>query len=58
MQKSELALGNIVKRNKGEEAFVITLINEDVVILNGRNEVKISTFLRSFKLIKSCWKWR
>ena len=53
MKKSELALGNIVKRNKGEEEFVITSINEDVVVLNGRNEVKISTFLRSFKLIKA-----
>ena len=39
MKKSELALGNIVKRNKGEEEFVITSINEDVVVLNGRNEI-------------------
>ena len=53
MKKSELALGNIVKRNKGEEEFVITNITKDVVTLNGKNEVKISTFLRNFKLIKA-----
>ena len=53
MKKSELALGNIVKRNKGEEEFVITNITKDVVTLNGKNEVKTSTFLRNFKLIKA-----
>ena len=53
MKKSELILGNIVKRNKGEEEFVITNITKDVVTLNGKNEVKISTFLRNFKLIKA-----
>ena len=51
MKKSELVLGNLVKRNKGEEEFVITSINEDVVTLNGKKEVKTSTFLRSYKLI-------
>ena len=51
MKKSELVLGNLVKRNKGEEEFVITSINEDTVILNGKKEVKTSTFLRSYKLI-------
>ena len=51
MKKSELVLGNLVKRNKGEEEFVITSINEDVVTLNGKKEIKTSTFLRSYKLI-------
>ena len=53
MKKSELILGNIVKRNKGEEEFVITNITKDVVTLNGKNEVKTSIFLRNFKLIKA-----
>ena len=51
MKKSELVLGNLVKRNNGEEEFVITSINEDVVTLNGKKEIKTSTFLRSYKLI-------
>ena len=51
MKKSELVLGNLVKRNKGEEEFVITSFNDDIVVLNNKKEVKISTFLRSYKLV-------
>ena len=51
MKKSELVLGNLVKKNKGEEEFVITSINNDTVVLNNKQEVKTSTFLRSYKLI-------
>ena len=51
MKKSELVLGNLVKRNKGEEEFVITLINDDMVTLNNKKEIKTSTFLRGYKLI-------
>ena len=53
MKKSELVLGNLVKGYKGEEEFVITSFNEDVVVLNNKKEVKISTFLKNYKLIKA-----
>ena len=43
MKKSELVLGNLVKRNKGEEEFVITLVNDNIVVLNNKKEVKTST---------------
>ena len=52
MKKSELVLGNLVKGYKGEEEFVITSFNEDVVVLNNKKEVKVSTFLKNYKLIK------
>ena len=51
MKKSELVLGNLVKRNKGEEEFVITSINDDIITLNNKKEIKTSTFLRGYKLI-------
>ena len=53
MKKSELVLGNVVKGYKGEEEFVITSFNDDVVVLNNKKEVKVSTFLKNYKLIKS-----
>ena len=53
MKKSELVLGNLVKGYKGEEEFVITSLNEDVVVLNNKKEVKVSTFLKNYKLIKA-----
>ena len=53
MKKSELVLGNLVKGYKGEEEFVITSFNEDVVVLNNKKEVKVSTFLKNYKLIKA-----
>ena len=52
MKKSELILGNIVKRNKGEEEFVITNITKDVVTLNDTKEVKTSTLLKNYKMIR------
>ena len=53
MKKSELVLGNLVKGYKEEEEFVITSFNEDVVVLNNKKEVKVSTFLKNYKLIKA-----
>ena len=52
MKKSELVLGNVVKAYKGETEYEITLVSEDVVILNGEKEVKISTLLKNYKLVK------
>ena len=53
MKKSELVLGNVVKGYKGEEEFVITSFNNDMVVLNNKKEVKTSTFLKNYKLIKA-----
>ena len=53
MKKSELVLGNLVKGYKGKEEFVITSFNEDVVVLNNKKEIKVSTFLKNYKLIKT-----
>ena len=36
MKKSELVLGNVVKGYKGEEEFVITSFNDDMVVLNNK----------------------
>ena len=52
MKKSELVLGNVVKAYKGETEYEITSITEELVILNGEKEVKISTLLKNYKLIK------
>ena len=52
MKKSELVLGNVVKAYKGETEYEITSISEGVVILNGEKEVKISTLLKNYKLVK------
>ena len=52
MKKSELVLGNVVKAYKGETEYEITSILEDVVVLNGEKEVKISTLLKNYKLVK------
>ena len=52
MKKSELVLGNVIKGYKGEEEFVITSINEEVVILNDTKEVKTSTLLKNYKMIR------
>ena len=52
MKKSELVLGNVVKAYKGETEYEITSVLEDVVILNGEKEVKISTLLKNYKLVK------
>ena len=52
MKKSELVLGNVVKAYKGEAEYEITSVSEDVVILNGEKEVKISTLLKNYKLVK------
>ena len=52
MKKSELVLGNLVKGYKGEEEFVITSFNDDMVVLNNKKEVKASTFLKNYKLVK------
>ena len=52
MKKSELVLGNVVKAYKGETEYEITLVSEDVVILNGEKEVKTSTLLKNYKLVK------
>ena len=52
MKKSELVLGNLVKGYKGEEEFIITSFNDDMVVLNNKKEVKVSTFLKNYKLIK------
>ena len=53
MKKSELVLGNVVKGYKGEEEFVITSFDDNMVVLNNRKEVKASTFLKNYKLIKA-----
>ena len=52
MKKSELVLGNVVKAYKGETEYEITSVSENVVILNGEKEVKISTLLKNYKLVK------
>ena len=52
MKKSELVLGNVVKAYKGETEYEITSVSEDVVILNGEKEVKTSTLLKNYKLVK------
>ena len=52
MKKSELVLGNVVKAYKGETEYEITSILEDVVVLNEEKEVKTSTLLKNYKLVK------
>ena len=52
MKKSELVLGNVIKGYKGEDEFVITSIGEDVIVLNNEKEVKTSTLLKNYKLVK------
>ena len=52
MKKSELVLGNVIKGYKGEKEFTITQINEEVVILNGEKEVKVSTLLKNYKFVR------
>ena len=52
MKKSELVLGNVIRGYKGEKEFTITQINEEVVILDGEKEVKVSTLLKNYKLVK------
>ena len=52
MKKSELVLGNVVKAYKGETEYEITSVSENVVILNGEKEVKTSTLLKNYKLVK------
>ena len=52
MKKSELVLGNVIKGYKGEKEFTITQINEEVVVLNNEKEVKVSTLLKNYKLVK------
>ena len=52
MKKSELVLGNVVKGYKGEEEFVITSFNDNMVVLNNKKEIKASTFLKNYKLVK------
>ena len=52
MKKNELVLGNVVKAYRGETEYEITSVSEDVVILNGEKEVKISTLLKNYKLVK------
>ena len=52
MKKSELVLGNVVKAYKGGTEYEITSITEELVILNGEKEVKISTLLKNYKLVK------
>ena len=53
MKKSELVLGNLVKGYKGEEEFIITSFNDNMVVLNNKKEVKVSTFLKNYKLIEA-----
>ena len=52
MKKSELVLGNVIKGYKGEKEFTITQINEEVVILDGEKEVKVSTLLKNYKFVR------
>ena len=56
MKKCELVLGNVIKAYKGEEEFVITNINEEAVILNGKKEVKVKTLLKNYKMVKEAVK--
>ena len=53
MKKCELVLGNVVKAYKGEKEFQITSITEELVILNGEKEVKVSTLLKNYKFVRS-----
>ena len=41
-----------MKAYKGETEYEITSVSEGVVILNGEKEVKISTLLKNYKLVK------
>ena len=50
--KKFIVLGNVVKAYKGETKYEITSITEELVILNGEKEVKISTLLKNYKLVK------
>ena len=52
MKKSELVLGNIIKGYKREKEFTITQINEEAVVLDNEKEVKVSTLLKNYKLVK------
>ena len=52
MKKSELVLGNVIRGYKGEKEFTITQINEEVVILDGEKEVKVSTLLKNYKFVR------
>ena len=52
MKKSELVLGNVIRGYKGEKEFTITQVNEEAVILDNEKEVKVSTLLKNYKLIK------
>ena len=52
MKKSELVLGNVIKGYKGEKEFIITQINEEAVVLDNEKEVKVSTLLKNYKLVK------
>ena len=52
MKKSELVLGNVIKGYKGEEEFIITNITEEVITLNDTKEVKTSTLLKNYKMVK------
>ena len=52
MKKSELVLGNVIRGYKGEKEFTITQINEEVVLLNGEKEVKVSTLLKNYKFVR------
>ena len=52
MKKSELVLGNVIKGYKGENEFTIIQINEEVIVLDNEKEVKVSTLLKNYKLVK------
>lgn len=52
MKQNGLILGNVIRGYKGEKEFVITQINEETVILDDEKEVKISTLLKNYKLVK------
>ena len=56
MKKSELVLGNVVKAYKGETEYTITNITEEVVTLNNEKEVKTSTLLKNYKMVKEAVK--
>ena len=53
MKKCELVLGTMVKAYKGETVYEITSVNEEVIILNGEKEVKVSTLLKNYKAVES-----
>ena len=53
MKKSELVLGNLVKGYKGEEEYIITSFNDNMAVLNNKKEVKLSTLLKNYKLVKA-----